>query len=167
MMSQKHSFSERIWQIITNLSALPRDVEHLAKKKTEPSFPQFFAGVMAFMEKEEDCIISCSKNEMCSFYKVGYSFQNLVVLYFAAVPTFTIPCNVVNAERVRPKGPRAKIQFLHAIPHYQKKSSFHGNRMQKNMHTLFLAASQKGNFSMMPGCQGVRNCCNLPTMVGG
>merc|ERR1719234_1420008 len=26
-------------------------------------------GVMAFMEKEEDCIISCSKNEMCSFYK--------------------------------------------------------------------------------------------------
>ena len=26
---------------------------------------------MAFMEKEEDCIISCSKNEMCSFYKVG------------------------------------------------------------------------------------------------
>ena len=25
---------------------------------------------MAFMEKEEDCIISCSKNEMCSFYKV-------------------------------------------------------------------------------------------------
>lgn len=28
------------------------------------------SGVMAFMEKEEDCIISCSKNEMCSFYKV-------------------------------------------------------------------------------------------------
>jgi len=26
-------------------------------------------GVMAFMEKEEDCIISCSKNHMCSFYK--------------------------------------------------------------------------------------------------
>jgi len=26
-------------------------------------------GVMAFMEKEEDCIISCSKNDMCSFYK--------------------------------------------------------------------------------------------------
>lgn len=26
-------------------------------------------GVVAFIEKEEDCIISCSKNEMCSFYK--------------------------------------------------------------------------------------------------
>jgi len=26
-------------------------------------------GVMAFMEKEEDCIISCSKNEMCKYYK--------------------------------------------------------------------------------------------------
>ena len=28
--------------IITNLSALPHDVERLAKKKTEPSFPHFF-----------------------------------------------------------------------------------------------------------------------------
>jgi len=26
-------------------------------------------GVMAFMEAEEDCIISCSKNEQCSFYR--------------------------------------------------------------------------------------------------
>ena len=28
-------------------------------------------GVIAFVEKEEECIISCSKNEMCSFYKVS------------------------------------------------------------------------------------------------
>ena len=28
-------------------------------------------GVIAFVEKEEDCIISCSKNDMCSFYKVS------------------------------------------------------------------------------------------------
>ena len=27
-------------------------------------------GVMAFVEQEEDCVISCSKNDMCSFYKV-------------------------------------------------------------------------------------------------
>ena len=27
-------------------------------------------GVIAFVEKEENCIISCSKNDMCSFYKV-------------------------------------------------------------------------------------------------
>ena len=27
-------------------------------------------GVLAFVEKEEECVISCSKNEMCSFYKV-------------------------------------------------------------------------------------------------
>ena len=29
-------------------------------------------GVIAFVEKEEDCIISCSKNDMCSFYKVKF-----------------------------------------------------------------------------------------------
>ena len=28
-------------------------------------------GVLAFVEKEEECVISCSKNEMCSFYKVN------------------------------------------------------------------------------------------------
>ena len=27
-------------------------------------------GVLAFVEKEEECVISCSKNEQCSFYKV-------------------------------------------------------------------------------------------------
>ena len=26
--------------------------------------------MLAFVEKEEECVISCSKNEMCSFYKV-------------------------------------------------------------------------------------------------
>ena len=28
-------------------------------------------GVLAFVEKEEECVISCSKNEQCSFYKVN------------------------------------------------------------------------------------------------
>ena len=48
-------------------------------------------GVMPFMEKEEDCIISCSKNDMCSFYKVSvlwiffyYYFANIsvVIMWF-------------------------------------------------------------------------------------
>ena len=26
--------------------------------------------MLAFVEKEEECVISCSKNEKCSFYKV-------------------------------------------------------------------------------------------------
>ena len=28
-------------------------------------------GVIAFVEKEEECVISCSQNDMCSFYKVA------------------------------------------------------------------------------------------------
>ena len=43
------------------------------------------SGVMAFMEKEEDCIISCSKNEMCSFYKVPR--QNI----HPDLPVFAVP----------------------------------------------------------------------------
>ena len=32
-------------------------------------------GVLAFIEKEEECVISCSKNEMCSFYKVRVKYK--------------------------------------------------------------------------------------------
>ena len=79
------------------------------------------------------------------------------------VPTFTIPCNVVNAERVRPKGPRAKIQFLHAIPPYQKKSSFHGNKMQTNMHTLSLQYHSADDEKMPMMCYHLRSC--VPKLV--
>ena len=52
----------RIWALATGMQCL--DASQL--RSVSASYP----GVMAFMEKEEDCIISCSKNEMCSFYKV-------------------------------------------------------------------------------------------------
>ena len=43
-------------------------------------------GVIAFVEKEEDCIISCSKNDMCSFYKVNSDenvrLTNILIFYF-------------------------------------------------------------------------------------
>ena len=32
-------------------------------------------GVLAFVEKEEECVISCSKNELCSFYKVTQIYR--------------------------------------------------------------------------------------------
>ena len=79
------------------------------------------------------------------------------------VPTFTIPCNVVNAERVRPKGPRAKIQFLHAILRYQKKSSFHRNKMQTNMHTLSLQYHSAEDEKMPMMCYHLRSC--VPKLV--
>ena len=62
---------ERISQ---NLSTCPPLLGGLPMQRLETSqwrsVSASCSGVMAFMEKEEDCIISCSKNEMCSFYKV-------------------------------------------------------------------------------------------------
>ena len=139
MMSQKHSFSERIWQIITNLSALPRDDERLAKKKRNQVSPKF-SQVWWRSWRRRRIVSSPAQRTRCAastrwsiLFKISLFY---ILLLNFRVSTFTIPCNAVNAERVRPKGPRAKIQFFHAILRYQKKSSFDRNKMQKNMHTL-------------------------------
>ena len=48
-------------------------------------------GVIAFVEKAEDCIISCSKNEMCSFYKVDHvKYHNIIFFILVLVVSITM-----------------------------------------------------------------------------